>query len=39
VLGRLKTEQPERIEMVVLRGVKTYFQYLEPDWAPNGTEP
>lgn len=33
----LDETQPERVEVVVLRGVKTYFQYLEPDWAPTVT--
>lgn len=39
VLQKLKNERPERIEVVVLRGAKTYFQFLEPDWAPSETEP
>jgi serine protease Do len=26
--------QPERVVFVVLRGVRTHFQYLEPDWSP-----
>ena len=26
--------QPERVVFVVLRGVRTRFQYLEPDWSP-----
>ena len=27
-------EQPERVVFVVLRGVSTHFQYVEPDWKP-----
>lgn len=26
--------QPKRVVMVVLRGVRTRFLYLEPDWKP-----
>lgn len=26
--------QPERVVFVVLRGVRTHFQYVEPDWKP-----
>jgi serine protease Do len=26
--------QPERVVFVVLRGVRTHFQYVEPDWNP-----
>ncbi len=33
-LKEVKRQQPERVVVVVLRGVKTYFQYLEPDWTP-----
>ena len=33
-LKEVKREQPSRVVMVVLRGVKTHFQYLEPDWTP-----
>ncbi len=34
VMKRIEEEQPERIEFVVLRGVRTHFQYIEPDWSP-----
>jgi serine protease Do len=27
-------EQPERVVFVVLRGVQTHFEYVEPDWKP-----
>ncbi len=30
----IKREQPERVEAVILRGVRTRFQFLEPDWTP-----
>lgn len=33
-LQEIKREQPEKVVMVVLRGVKTHFQYLEPEWTP-----
>ena len=26
--------QPERVVFVVLRGTRTHFQYIEPDWGP-----
>ncbi|MHC4235507.1 MAG: hypothetical protein ACYSUQ_10365, partial [Planctomycetota bacterium] len=26
--------QPERVVFVLLRGVRTRFQYIEPDWNP-----
>ena len=35
-LQEIKSERPERVVMVVLRGVKTHFQYLEPEWTPAG---
>ncbi len=35
VLKDIKREQPSRVVIVVLRGVKTHFQYLEPDWTPS----
>jgi serine protease Do len=28
-------EQPERVVFVVLRGVRTHFQFVEPDWKPS----
>ncbi len=28
--------KPERTVFVVLRGVRTHFQYVEPDWSPGG---
>jgi serine protease Do len=31
-------EQPERVVFVVLRGVRTHFQYVEPDWKPEVDE-
>ncbi|MEM7352885.1 MAG: PDZ domain-containing protein [Acidobacteriota bacterium] len=34
VLKAIKLEQPEKVVVVVLRGVKTHFQYLEPEWTP-----
>jgi serine protease Do len=30
--------QPERVVFVVLRGVRTHFQYIEPDWKPVSSE-
>jgi len=26
--------EPERVVFVVLRGIRTHFQYVEPDWSP-----
>ncbi len=34
VLAGVKREQPERVVVLILRGVRTHFQYLEPDWKP-----
>ena len=33
-LKEIKRQRPDRVVVVVLRGVKTHFQYLEPDWTP-----
>ncbi len=33
-LEKVTEAQPERVVMVVLRGVRTHFQYIEPDWKP-----
>lgn len=33
-LKEIKRDRPHRVVVVVLRGVKTHFQYLEPDWTP-----
>lgn len=38
-LRDLKRSQPERVVVVVLRGGRTYFQYLEPEWSPVDDEP
>ncbi len=35
-LAAVKEERPQRVVMVVLRGVRTRFQYLEPEWTPAG---
>jgi len=29
--------QPKRVVFVVLRGVRTRYLYLEPDWKPTGS--
>jgi S1-C subfamily serine protease len=34
ILKELTAAQPERVVFVVLRGVRTHFQYVEPDWKP-----
>jgi serine protease Do len=31
-------EQPERVVFVVLRDVRTHFQYVEPDWKPTTSD-
>jgi S1-C subfamily serine protease len=33
-MAEVKKQQPERVVVVILRGVRTHFQYLEPDWTP-----
>jgi serine protease Do len=33
-LAKVKSAQPERVVVVVLRGVRTRFHYLEPEWNP-----
>ncbi len=33
-LKEIKSERPDRVVVVVLRGVKTHYQYLEPEWTP-----
>jgi len=33
VMKQLTERKPERVVFVVLRGVRTHFQYLEPDWS------
>lgn len=37
-LRTLKRSQPERIEVVVLRGAKSHFLTLEPAWSPADTD-
>jgi serine protease Do len=34
VMEAVTEAQPERVVFVVLRGVRTHFQYVEPDWKP-----
>ena len=38
-LDAITRQQPERIVFVVLRGARTYFHYVEPDWKPAGGVP
>ena len=33
-MKKIAAEQPERVVFLVLRGVQTRFQYVEPDWKP-----
>src|SRR6185436_840001 len=33
-MEKVAKEQPERVVMVVLRGARTYYQFLEPEWKP-----
>ena len=35
-MQELTLREPERVVFFVLRGVRTRFQYLEPDWSPGG---
>ena len=34
VMEKITKDQSKRVIFVVLRGVRTHFQYLEPDWKP-----
>jgi serine protease Do len=43
IMAAIHAQQPERVVFVVLRGVRTHFQFVEPDWNPvvppvSGTE-
>ncbi|MEP0841361.1 MAG: PDZ domain-containing protein [Phycisphaerae bacterium] len=33
-MQKIAADQPKRVVMVVLRGARTHFQYLEPEWKP-----
>ena len=33
-MDEITKQQPERVVFVVLRGVRTQFQYVEPEWKP-----
>jgi S1-C subfamily serine protease len=33
-IKKITEQQPERVVFVVLRGVSTHFQYVEPEWKP-----
>ncbi|MEM8963832.1 MAG: PDZ domain-containing protein [Acidobacteriota bacterium] len=33
-MTKLKEDEPERVVFLVLRGVETHFQYVEPEWTP-----
>ncbi|MFN0135978.1 MAG: PDZ domain-containing protein [Phycisphaerae bacterium] len=37
-MEKLTKDQPERVVFVVLRGVSTHFQYIEPEWKVTTTE-
>ncbi len=34
----IKTAKPERVVFVVLRGIKTYFKFVEPEWGPGADD-
>lgn len=34
LMDEIAADKPPRIVFVVLRGVRTFFQYAEPDWSP-----
>jgi len=38
VMEAVAERKPERVVFVVLRDVRTRFQYVEPDWSPGETE-
>lgn len=33
-MALLERERPERVTFLIMRGVETRFQYLQPDWTP-----
>jgi len=37
-MEKISEEQPERVVFVVLRGVRTQFQFCEPEWKPQEEE-
>jgi serine protease Do len=37
-MQQVTASQPKRVVMVVLRGSRTQFEYVEPDWKPDTTE-
>ncbi len=37
-IEQITKAQPKRVVFVVLRGVRTHFQYVEPDWNPSASE-
>ncbi len=34
IMDEIAEEQPDRVVFVVLRGVRTHFQFVEPEWNP-----
>ena len=38
VMKKLAKDQPERVVFVVLRGVRTHYQFIEPEWNPSTDE-
>jgi serine protease Do len=38
VMETITKDQPERVVMVVLRGIRTHYQFIEPDWKPTTDE-
>ncbi len=34
LMAEISERQPDRVVFVVLRGVRTHFQFIEPDWNP-----
>jgi serine protease Do len=34
LMAKISERQPDRVVFVVLRGVRTHFQFIEPDWNP-----
>ncbi len=37
-MKRISAAKPEKVEVLVRRGARTYFHRLEPDWAPDAQE-
>jgi S1-C subfamily serine protease len=37
-MKEVSATQPKRVVILVLRGARTHFQYVEPEWKPDTTD-